>query len=98
MNSLITLENIFNVSVEKLRMLTDNDLKLLRSLKVMNIEMNNFRENLLMNISLRKLDRTTCKEYEMSLTSREVPNRTLLFLSWKVGVKCQKMPKAIPIT
>ena len=40
----------------------------------MKFEMNNLSESLLINIISQKLDKTTSKEFEMSLTTAELPN------------------------
>lgn len=61
MNNLLSLENRQFESAEKLRVLVDNVLKQIRPLKVTNIEMDIFGENLLINIVLQKLDKTTRK-------------------------------------
>lgn len=54
--SLLILENIGVESAEKLRVLLDC---ILKHVIVLNVEMNNFSENLRINIILMKLDRTT---------------------------------------
>lgn len=52
MNSLLKLENVSSKSAEKLEMFVDNVMMLVRTLKVINTEMNKYNEILFMNIIL----------------------------------------------
>ncbi|XP_054711310.1 uncharacterized protein LOC129220901 [Uloborus diversus] len=58
---------------KSLRSVVDGCLKHIRALKTIGLELNKFSEVMLINIILKKLDKETRKQFELSLTSTELP-------------------------
>lgn len=61
-------------SAKDLRNLFGNIKKNLRTLKVLDLDRDTLSNAILLNIVLDKLDRETCKQYELTLKNNEVPS------------------------
>ncbi|XP_055936576.1 uncharacterized protein LOC129966191 [Argiope bruennichi] len=72
-NDILTLEIHTSDSAKALRAFVDNCIKHVRALKIMGLEQNSFSESLLINILMKKLDRESRRQFELSLVSSNLP-------------------------
>ncbi|KAF8764581.1 hypothetical protein HNY73_022643 [Argiope bruennichi] len=72
-NDILALEIHTSDSAKGLRAFVDNCIKHVRALKIMGLELNSFSESLLINILMKKLDRESRRQFELSLVSSNLP-------------------------
>ncbi|KAF8771577.1 hypothetical protein HNY73_018977 [Argiope bruennichi] len=72
-NDILALEIHASDSAKGLRAFLDNCIKHVRALKIMGLELNSFSEALLINILMKKLDRESRRQFELSLVSSNLP-------------------------
>ncbi|KAF8793504.1 hypothetical protein HNY73_004976 [Argiope bruennichi] len=72
-NDILALEIHTSDSVKGLRAFVDSCLKHVRALKVMGLKQNSFSESLLINILMKKLDRESRRQFQLSLVSSDLP-------------------------
>ncbi|GFU38953.1 DUF1758 domain-containing protein [Nephila pilipes] len=79
--SILNLPTLKHESAKDMRYFLDCLNKNLRSLKVLDFEKDKLSNVLFLNIILEKLDRKSCKQYELTLKDNEVPDFDE-FLNW----------------
>ncbi|GBM85742.1 hypothetical protein AVEN_232238-1 [Araneus ventricosus] len=72
--NILNIEKIQLESAKDLRNLVDTINKSLRGLKLLELEANELVHQILINVVIQKIDKETRKQYEMSLTTNELPN------------------------
>ncbi|GBL75094.1 hypothetical protein AVEN_148833-1, partial [Araneus ventricosus] len=72
--NILNIEKIHLESAKDFRNLVDTINKSLRGLKLLELEANELVHQILINVVIQKIDKETRKQYEMSLTTNELPN------------------------
>ncbi|GBO18769.1 hypothetical protein AVEN_12-1 [Araneus ventricosus] len=72
--NILNIENIHFESSKELRNLVDTINKSVRGLKLLELEGNELVQQIIINVVIQKVDKETREQYEMSLTTNELPN------------------------
>ncbi|GBM98304.1 hypothetical protein AVEN_7677-1 [Araneus ventricosus] len=72
-NEIISLDMPIQDSAKSLRQFVDSCQKHIRALKTIGLELNEFAETLLINIMIKKLDKESRRQFELSLVSSDLP-------------------------
>ncbi|GFU44953.1 integrase_H2C2 domain-containing protein [Trichonephila clavipes] len=98
-NAILEIEKLTSESARDIRTMTDILSKNIRALKLLGFERNNLSDLILLNIILKKIDRETCKQFEQSINSNQIPELdTFIMFLEKRSQTIDSINRSAPIT